>query len=451
MANDNDNLLNDKNIENFNNDQGQKEIFFTKKRILLGLLFSSFSIIFIVLLSVFAFGINFDSIITLIKLGAKNSGLPLTIFFFFLIFLFPIFNVLSRIFTIKKRLYSISSIRIKWYEWVSFNFISIFIATITPFAIGSEPYSVFWFKSKGVSINDISVIIASNGLLNSFTQILITWPSFFVIASQYSAYSVDPFWLLAFWLGFTGLIFDLMGFLVWWFLGYSRRVHFAINFVLNFIKRKLKMSYHTKDEIYEKFRTNAIFKKQFIALLKDYKITTFIILIGLFWNIFFYSTLLVCFRLIQDKSINIDYFNLFNYVNVATTANNWVPVPNGEGTLQMLITWFISPDIANTNPNLPSNIQWQNYSNNGIFIWRFCTSYLPVMIFALFIPFEIKMLHNRKKAIKSLFHRADGNGKIEEYNEYEKIDKLEKDTDLISDDDQFSNIDKTSEHTDKLI
>jgi hypothetical protein len=44
----------------------------------------------------------------------------------------------------------------------------------------------------------------------------------------------------------------------------------------------MKMNYLTKDEIYEKFRTNAIFKKQFVSLFKDYKITSMVIIIGLF-------------------------------------------------------------------------------------------------------------------------------------------------------------------------
>ena len=450
MINNSDNLLNNENIENFNNNKINKEQFFTKKRIIIGFFLSLFSITFIALISIFAFNINFNDIGYLFDLGIENWGLSIAITFFFLIFLFTFYSIWSKIFVLRKRLYSISTIRIKWYEWISFAAISTFIAVITPFAIGSEPYNIFWFKSKGVAISDISAIVASNGLLNSLSQILITWPSFFIIASDYSTFSSNSFWQAAFWLGFIGLIFDLLSFLMWGFLGYSRRVHFWVNYLLNFFKMKMKMSYLTKDEIYEKFRTNAIFKKQFVGLFKDYKTTTLIIIIGLFWNIFFYSTLLLSFLLIQDKSVHMDYFNLFNYVNVSTTANNWVPIPGGEGTLQMLLTWFITPDINASNPSLPPDIDWTTFSNSGIFIWKFTTSYIPTMCFAIFIPIEIKMLHNRKSYIKNIFKsEKKHNDDLISNNVPEDINNTPNEKNLIQEQDPFSNTGNIADSSDK--
>ena len=450
MTNNSDNLLNNENIENFNNNQINKERFFTKKRIIIGIFLSIFSITFISLLSIFAFDINFNEIGTLFNKGIENWGLSIALVFFFLLFIFTFYSMWAKIFVLKKRLYSTSSIRIKWYEWISFAAVSTFIAVITPFAIGSEPYNIFWFKSKGVPISDISVIVASNGFLNSLSQIIITWPSFFIIASDYSAFSSNSFWLAAFWLGFMGLIFDLLGFLMWGFLGYSRRVHFWVNYIFNFFKKKMKMNYLTKDEIYEKFRTNAIFKKQFVSLFKDYKITSMVIIIGLFWNIFFYSTLLLAFLLIQDRSIHMDYFNLFNYVNVATTANNWVPIPGGEGTLQMLLTWFITPDMIASNPGLPADTDWTTFSNSGIFIWKFATSYIPTLCFALFIPLEMKMLHNRKSYIKTIFKRSQSEEiNLIPDNTFNDINNSENETNQIEEQDRFSNTDNIVDSSDK--
>jgi hypothetical protein len=72
MINNSDNLLNNENIENFNNNQINKERFFTKKRIIIGIFLSIFSITFISLLSIFAFDINFNEIGTLFNKGIEN-------------------------------------------------------------------------------------------------------------------------------------------------------------------------------------------------------------------------------------------------------------------------------------------------------------------------------------------------------------------------------------------
>ncbi len=76
---------------------------------------------------------------------------------------------------------------------------------------------------------------------------------------------------------------------------------------------------------------------------------------------------------------------MFNYVNVGVTANNFVPIPGGEGTLQgILITLF----SAINNSAFPHDELIQ-ISTDSVFIWRIFTFYMGAIVGLLTFLWEI--------------------------------------------------------------
>lgn len=143
------------------------------------------------------------------------------------------------------------------------------------------------------------------------------------------------------------------------------------------------MKYKQKEEIKTEYFTNASFKKTFLNQMKDWKFVISIVIGGIVWNVYYYSTLILSFNLI-DPNNTLNPGELFNYVNVASTANNLVPIPGAEGTIQAMLLLFIQSsaerqDGMNVNPEALKNI-----INSSVIIWRTFTFYLTTALGAAF-------------------------------------------------------------------
>ncbi len=57
---------------------------------------------------------------------------------------------------------------------------------------------------------------------------------------------------------------------------------------------------------------------------------------------------------------------LFNYTNVATTANNFIPIPGAEGTLQAVLNTFII-NSKDTSITIPQK-EFEAITTNTVFI-----------------------------------------------------------------------------------
>lgn len=378
MKNTNENVIKG---QDFNNNL--VEPFFTKKRIIIFSISTALLIAFIALTVVYLFDINFNAIGQLISESYNNNNL--FFLWFFMLLTFPIFFILWRIYIYWYKLKK-DGIRIKWYDWLCFSCMGAFLNAITPFAIGNEPYTIFWLRSHGVSVKRAAVIVASTGIFGSFIQVLITWPSFFIISASYSA-DLGTEYLTAYWFGFTGLTLDLLALVFYWLLSYSRKAHVICNRIWHFIRRKFKMSYKTVDEIKHEFFVQASFKKEFMAELKDVKFSIILVVGNLVWNLLFYVALIFSFLLL-NPGLELNYFDIFNYTNVAITANNFIPIPGGEGTIQFTIRNFMLQDIGN---NVLSDSQWKVFIDNSVFIWRLFTSYVLSFLGLTCFPISVKM------------------------------------------------------------
>jgi uncharacterized membrane protein YbhN (UPF0104 family) len=95
-----------------------------------------------------------------------------------------------------------------------------------------------------------------------------------------------------------------------------------------------------------------------------------------------------------------DFFNGLTFIkvigNVAviTTANRYLPLPGGEGTMQLQMHILLSYENKTTDSGV----------DNAIFTWRFFTAYLPAIYgiggFCFYLSSFAKSVKNKKPIFK---------------------------------------------------
>ncbi len=376
-----------------NQAQQQASKFFTKKKIIIFSVSLVVFVAFVVLTSKFLFDINFGTIGNLIT----NSYQVNRLFFlwFFLLFIFPIFTSVFRIFIYWYKLRK-KQIFVEWYNWLIFCFITFFIGAITPFSMGSEPYIIYWLKKRGLTLRESTAIVASFTAVYPFVQVLITWPSFFIICNDYVAHLNNSAWITSFWIVFAGLMCDLFVTIFWIVTSTSKNIHYWFNLAINKVKKILRLKYKSNEELKDEFKNKGVFRKLFFEQLKDWKFTTCLVLGSIIWNVLYYCSLIFAFNLMEGN-FSFNPGDLFNYANVATTANNFIPIPGAEGSLQAILILFIQNSTKGINHD-----ELKIVTNNSVFIWRTFTFYLTAIagilaLVALILKEFYKFIVNKMK------------------------------------------------------
>ncbi len=372
-----------KNIEKQaqHNSNKEQKSFFSKKKIIVYLLITIIFGLLIWLMYDKIFNLDFSTVFhTIGDSQDSNSYFGLWIF---LLLLFPIYNYfLTGIlywYKMKQK-----NIKVKWYEWFIFSGVNIFVRSITPFSIGGEPYAIYWMNKRGLTIKEATSIAASIIVAGPIAQILITWPSFFWMCSIYSQNINNTAWITIFWTILVGLTMDILSTSFLLLTSLSKHIHYAINVVINKFRKWFRLSYKTKDEIRKEFIENKEFTKMFISELKDIKFTSMVVLGNILYSVLNYISMYFVFQL-TGNDIGIDFITMFNYVNVGVTANNFIPIPGGEGTLQgVLITLFSA-----TNNSTLTHDQLVKVSTNAVFIWRLFTFYICAIVGVIVFIAEI--------------------------------------------------------------
>ncbi|UUD37753.1 lysylphosphatidylglycerol synthase domain-containing protein [Mycoplasmoides fastidiosum] len=301
-------------------------------------------------------------------------AIVLSIINFFIVFLVRILN-----YSIKLR--KVVHEKISYFDWIKHSFVGVFMQMITPFSIGSEPYFVWWLSRKGVSRQKIGTIIGTNLLAWSAMQTIITWPSFIAYSVDNSAAIVSGQVTYIYYIVMFGLLIDITMLALIFGINYSRRIHVAISSTIHFFRKILKMKYITREEIVEKYKNNASYK---IAFRKEILEWDTLILV---FNNFVATMLLYVIFVLFYYGFNpfsgalIPWNTMFNIINIGTTANNFVPIPNVEGTLQFTLNGLVSFSEIINNADLNNQIA------NSIFAWRFFTNYLIFAVSLIFIVF----------------------------------------------------------------
>lgn len=350
-------------------DNINKERFFTRNK-MIAMLCGGIIFVVAIFLTFYFLKINIGEIFSLLS----NNN---TIFMYFIMFSFLIYPVMRGVyiyFSVAPRIKSLYIYISKW-EYFFLTAKILIINALTPFASGSEPYFIYWMKSRGVPIEKATSISLINAFLSMLGEFLITVPSFIFICMSYDTIVSQSIGIAIFWLIVAGLSLDVIFIMAYLILGFSNKAHYYISILSNKILKLLKMKYLDKKEIYHKYIIEQTFKRNFLNEIKQTKQNLLLIVTFVIYTILSYISLFLAFYILAPFQLNsIEYFGLlFNVGNVAITANAFIPIPNAEFSLQICIM---------TLSNLVSNngVFNESFVSSGTGLWRIMTSYLPILI-----------------------------------------------------------------------
>ncbi len=329
-------------------------------------------------------------------IGKELHSNPVSSILLILLLMFPVTKYLSTMVYLKPRMRRLG-LELSNQEYFFLFLKIITINTITPFATGSEPYVIYWMKSRGADLEDANAISLIGTIFASVTEILITIPSFIYVSMFYGSITRTALGMTIYWFIFAGLCvnFAILGFFLT--VGQSNVVHVWISSFSNFILRKLGRNYLTKEQILQKYKVDSTFKKKFISELKEWKLNVAIICFNAICTCTLYSCVYFSLVLVGSVEPSIESSNyLFNITNVAITANNFMPIPGAEGTIQVTIVSLsaLFPDLKLLGTRTEFGV------TQGIALWRIFTNYVPLMVSTVLIGYyyvyKIVVLHIRK-------------------------------------------------------
>ncbi|WP_027333118.1 lysylphosphatidylglycerol synthase transmembrane domain-containing protein [Mycoplasmoides gallisepticum] len=321
--------------------------------------------------------------------------------FIFLIFACMVYGFLWQFLT----LYIIArryKVKARWYDWLIYALVSTLINNVTPFAAGAEPYKVYWLVKNKVKLSDAITVVGATAIYWSIVQITVTWPSFIYISTNYNLLIESKNGIIAYWFSFFGMLVDFGIFTTFATAVFSVKFHLFVYKVVNKIRKLLKLKDLTEDKRLEYVNQ----KKAFIKEFKHYWVVIFMFLFTASLVIFQYSSVYMSLVILDSKLTYLyNFIKVFNFSNVAITANNFIPIPGGEGTIQVTLELYFQSLV---NPSLLSREFIRYFDskafntdiNNTIFLWRFALFYLPTMIGIIPSLYEIivyfKSLHKPK-------------------------------------------------------
>ncbi len=351
--------------------------FFTRRNIFLLILFFILSITLLALTIVFILKIDFSNLWHSMSLGFgdKLGGLWFTLLLFY--FVWTIFSVFAMVMPRLNKLgYKIPL----WEYWLFGLTISFFRAT-TP-VLFSDPYFVFWLKTKGVPTSRATSLIFSNTLFWQIIQFVVTLPSFIMVSILANELLSSPEGISSFAFLCAGMIIDVFSIVIMFMLNMSKNIHYALSRAFNWVKMKLHMKYHTKQETIEKYKYRETIKRDFIEYLKDWKNTILIMVLLVLGEVITYLSVNLSLHFMRHyDSSTITSFNFgwaFNSANVTFTANrlNFI-APGGEGSLQFFLSTFLIK-LGEFKPSEQPEVV-KSVVNNAILVWRTFASYLPAL------------------------------------------------------------------------
>jgi uncharacterized membrane protein YbhN (UPF0104 family) len=171
--------------------------------------------------------------------------------------------------------------------------------------------------------------------------VVITLPAFIYFATQFSSiiqYSHAEGTTVVV-LACVGVGIDLLMFAFYLFSGFSKKVHYYLSRMFNRAKKLMHLKYHTKAQTYETYINKAVLFNDAKLLLKETKQNLLVA------GCFILTTLSLFFMMYAALAVvNTGGKELFSFtqllkvlatVSVVTTANRYLPIPGGEGTMQL--------------------------------------------------------------------------------------------------------------------
>jgi hypothetical protein len=200
--------------------------------------------------------------------------------------------------------------------------------------------------------------------------VVITLPAFIYFATQFNSiiqYDTAQGTTVVV-LACVGVGIDLLMFAFYLFSGFSKKVHYYLSRMFNRTKQLMRLKYHTKAQTYETYINKAVLFNDAKLLLKNTKQNLVVA------ACFIISTLSLFFVMYAALAlVNAGGNELFSFiqllkviatVSVVTTANRYLPIPGGEGTMQMQMQIMLIYQHSK-DADVKS---WTTGIDNGIFV-----------------------------------------------------------------------------------
>ena len=360
-------------------EQAKHQHFFTRKRVIW------ISLLFVVVIAIIALtivfvilpGLDFGALAKSFK-TAFEKDIELSIILLLLLLGYIFIKTISNVYPFILRMRQ-AKIKIKMSDYILFGFLYSFISLISPSSLLTDPYAVFWLRTKGVSLHKASAISLNNDFLATAASMFLCWPSiiYMLVNGRLTDLLNDNATKVVFIFIFVGMGLDViaMGFL--FIFGFSKRIHIFASLVFNKIRKTFKISHLTKAQIVEKYMKEAVMRQEFVGMLKNFKGSLFIFLVLLGSNFYMYLCVYMSMVMINSNGLcSISFMHVFSAVNVANSANKFIPAPGGEGTIEWYLTSILTvnnggdafhnaadsgPFVPPGNiPDDPNNLDWQN-------------------------------------------------------------------------------------------
>jgi uncharacterized membrane protein YbhN (UPF0104 family) len=140
----------------------------------------------------------------------------------------------------------------------------------------------------------------------------------------------------------AGFGIDLLMFGFYIITGFNKKFHFYLSRIFNQTKKFFKLKYHTRNQTYQTYIVQAHLHNHARVLIKNYKENLFILLYDIITIILFFSIMYasLCMTMNDQRYLSDLYsfscfIKIFGIVSIVTTANRYLPIPGGEGLMQM--------------------------------------------------------------------------------------------------------------------
>lgn len=387
------NNINVKTIEEKSNKN-----FFNKRNIILIILTSLISLGLVFVTVMFVMDMNWSSFFSNI-----GSGLTLQLGWLWLtlLILFVIISFIYNYFPVWMRLRELG-IKIKPWQYFVFALSISFLKGVTPANFVTDPYTIFWLKTQGVSTSRATSIIFSNGLLWQSAALLIHLPSYIVIMAKADILlstltSAGAIALIVFMT--IGIFIDAVGVLVMILLCFSKKAHFVLSSIFNWFKKKLHLKYHTKAEIEEKYKTRATIKNEVISYYKHWGDTAIVVLVLASYELMIYFSISPALMLVNNGDYEFNVVAAYHSLTMAFNANRLNLIPGLGVGLEASLLWLLK--VLGGIQGGDSESQKQ-FLSQGIFVWRSFFTYFPAVIglfgFGALTAYHVRSYRHKKGA-----------------------------------------------------
>lgn len=353
-------------------EKAESKSFFNKRNMVIIILTSLLSLALVVVTVLFIMDMSWDTFFTNIGHGLV---LPLGWLWLLLLILFAIFSIVYNYIPIWIRLRELG-IKIKAWQYITMSLSIAFLKGVTPANFVTDPYTIFWLKTQGVSTSRATSIIFSNSLIWQSAALLIHLPSFIIIMLRADVLIATGWGIAIIVLMAIGIFIDVVGVFVMVLLCFSKKAHFVASSIFNWFKKKLHLKYHSKAEIAEKYEKRATIKRDVIGYFQHKLDTVLIVLLLASYELVVYFSLSSALAIVnQGGAFSFDVLLVYHSANMAFNANRLNLIPGlGAGLEAALLNMIV------VLGNVQGGGEPKEFVSQGIFLWRTFYTYFPAVI-----------------------------------------------------------------------